>query len=115
LLFNGKAGFGINTMDFVTVKHNSFYQNARIVENASELVLQSSTPASVSDNLFSPRVDRTSIKDSSGLYTNVLANATMGSSLDTNLPASVQRLEAVFQNPEQLDFRAANGVGRRLV
>ncbi len=32
LMFNGKAGFGINTMDAVRVKNNAFYQNAQVVD-----------------------------------------------------------------------------------
>jgi hypothetical protein len=105
LLWNGKAGFGINTMDQITVRRNAFYQNARVVENAGELILQTSTPASVSDNLFVPRAGRRTIKDSSDLYSNVLSNATVASSLDSALPASVLRKSQVFQNPDLLDFR----------
>jgi hypothetical protein len=110
MLFNGKAGLGLNTIDGVKVRNNSFYQNARVGSGMGELILQSSTVTVVENNLFVPRLDRRTIRDFSNTFTNVLANATQATSLDSNLPASVLRLEKVFQNPEQFDFRAAAGV-----
>jgi uncharacterized repeat protein (TIGR01451 family) len=104
LLFNGKAGFGINTMDDVIVKNNAFYQNARVVTNAGELILKSSSAKSVVNNLFVPRTNRRTIKDSSDLYTNVGNNATVASNLDSALPSSVLHLSQVFQDPANNDF-----------
>jgi hypothetical protein len=109
MLYNGKAGLGLNTIDGVTVRNNSFYQNSR-VGDAGELILQLSTASRVENNLFMPRPDRRTIQDPSNAYTNVLANATQASSLDSKLPASVMRLGQVFQNPQTLDFRPATGV-----
>ena len=109
LLFNGKAGFGINTMDAIIVRNNSFYQNARVVDSAGELSLQSSASADISDNLFLPRENRPAIKDFQKAYINVGANMVAGPQ-DSDLPASVSFVAQVFRDPTQLDFRPAAGV-----
>jgi Bacterial Ig domain/Right handed beta helix region len=110
MLFNGKAGLGLNTIDGVTVRNNSFYQNARVGELTGELILRLSTATRIENNLFVPRPNQRSIQDTKNAFANVLANAAQASNLDGDLPASVLRLEQVFQNPEQFDFRAADGV-----
>jgi hypothetical protein len=109
LLFNGKAGVGLNTIDRVSLLRNSFYQNNRVVDTG-EIVLQASTLTDASNNLIHPRTTRTTIKDSSKAYTNVNANATVGTNTDGTSFPSVQRLSAVFKAPESLDFSPAAGV-----
>ena len=105
VMWNGKAGLGINTMNRATISNNSFFQNARVVERNGELSNQSSILRDVSNNLFHPRLDRRTILDSADSFANVGTNATLaGVSGDTLLPTSVMRLSAVFANPGALDF-----------
>jgi hypothetical protein len=108
-LYNGKGGLGLNTIDKVTVRNNAFYKNARVVDTA-ELILQTSTLTSATGNLFEPRTERATIKDSAKAFTNVGANATSGATADGNDFPLVQRFPAVFANPAGLDFRPATGV-----
>jgi len=108
MLFNGKAGFGINTMDDIIVRNNSFYKNARVVQGAADLTIQSSLSADISANLFDPREDRSSIKDFQKRYDNVGLNASTQAHSD--LSSNMQVYPSVFMNPEALDFRSAEAL-----
>lgn len=109
VLFNGKGGLGLNTFDNVSLRNNAFFQNARTV-NTAELVLQTSTLTTAVNNLFQPRPERRTIKDSYNLYANVGDNATTGTDFDGNAFPSVERLGEVFRAPGALDFRPAEGM-----
>ncbi len=112
LMFNGKGGFGINTMDDIVVKNNSFYQNARVVDTG-ELVLQSSTAASVSNNIFSPHTDRLTAKDSSDSFANFANNVTTGTVNDPIIPGATV-VNTAFQDAAQLNFLPAVGIDSAL-
>lgn len=110
-MWNGKAGLGLNTFDKATIRNNGFYRNARVVDNNGELSLQTTASETVVDNLFHPRTDRRTIRDGSGAYTNVGANATLsGITLDGSLYPSIVRYAAVFANPGAFDFARASGL-----
>ncbi|MEQ1725328.1 MAG: right-handed parallel beta-helix repeat-containing protein [Sphingopyxis sp.] len=109
MLFNGKGGLGLNTIDQVTVRNNVFYRNARVVDVA-ELVIQSSTLDGAAGNLFQPRTERATIKDFQRSFANIGSNATTGAARDGGDYPSVVRLSTVFRDPAALDFRPANGV-----
>ncbi|HQY64609.1 MAG TPA: right-handed parallel beta-helix repeat-containing protein [Polyangiaceae bacterium] len=109
VLFNGKGGLGLNTIDGVTIRNNAFFRNARVVDTG-ELILQTSTAASVVGNLFEPRPDRPIIKDSDNAYVNVGANAATAGVGSATLPAAVLTLPAVFAAPTALNFSPAVGV-----
>lgn len=109
VLFNGKAGLGLNTIDQVTVRRNAFYRNARVVDTG-ELALQSSTLEDASGNLFHPRPNRHTIKDSESQFLNIGANATTGAATDGAQFPAVLRAPAVFRNPAALDFGTAAGL-----
>ncbi len=113
LLFNGKAGFGINTMDDIIVRNNSFYLNARVVDGAGELTLQSSAASDISANLFVPRDNRLAIKDFQKTYINVGNNLSSGNQ-STDLPSSVVFKDKIFQDPEALDFRPTTGIANTM-
>lgn len=109
VLFNGKGGLGLNTIDRVTVRNNVFYRNARVVDLA-ELVIQSSTLDGASGNLFQPRTERATIRDFQRSFANIGSNATTGTPRDGGDYPSVVRLSTVFRDPAALDFRPASGV-----
>ncbi len=108
MLFNGKAGFGINTMDEVKVKNNSFYQNAQAV-NTGELAVQSSTPTAITNNLFHPLPHRKTVKDSSKDYSRMTGNASTYGTDSADMPESTL-YTAVFRDPSALDFSPADGI-----
>ena len=108
MLFNGKAGFGINTMDEVKVKNNSFYQNAQAV-NTGELAVQSSTPTAITGNLFHPLAHRKTVKDSSKDYSRMNGNASTYGADSDEMPESTL-FTAVFRDPSALDFSPADGI-----
>ncbi len=108
MLFNGKAGFGINTMDEVKVKNNSFYQNAQAV-NTGELAVQSSTPTAITNNLFHPLPHRKTVKDSSKDYSRMSGNASTYGTDSADMPESTL-YTAVFRDPSALDFSPADGI-----
>ncbi len=108
MLFNGKAGFGINTMDEVKVKNNSFYQNAQVV-NTGELAVQSSTPTAITGNLFHPLSHRKTVKDSSKDYSRMNGNASTSGIDSAEMPESTL-YSAVFRDPEALDFSPADSI-----
>lgn len=109
MLFNGKAGLGINTMDRVTVVNNASYRNARVVDTG-ELALQTTTASSIADNLFQPRPERTTIRDFSKAFANVGRNATTGALGDTTVIAGLTTVSAVFASAGTGDFSAAPGL-----
>jgi hypothetical protein len=108
MLFNGKAGLGVNTMNGVIAENNAFYQNARVVDTG-ELAMQSSTFGSILNNLFQPRSSRITLWDNTKAYTHVSANATTGTTSDGASFPQVLRLAEVFNNPGKGDFSAAAG------
>lgn len=109
LLFNGKAGFGVNTMNNITVRNNGFYQNAQVV-NTGELTLQSSTGTVLDNNLFNPLSYRSTLKDSSNNYVQLNGdNLTTFGGDSSRVDASILR-SVVFKNPEGLDFSPAVGI-----
>ena len=113
LLFNGKAGLGINTKDEVKVKNNAFYHNAQVV-NTGELAVQSSKPTAVTRNLFQPLTHRKTMKDSSKDYSLLRGNmSTYG--IDSELITISGILQdAVFNNPEAYDFTPATGISSEM-
>ena len=108
LLFNGKGGFGINTMNGVLVKNNAFYQNAQVVDTG-ELVVQSSTPSDISDNLFQPLSARRTVNDSSKDYNRLIGNASTAGSDSSSLPASVLYSQ-VFKDTANQNFAAVDAL-----
>ena len=117
LLYNGKAGFGINTMDNITVRNNSFYQNAKEVSSAAEITIQpgdlSLENNKVEHNIFGVRAERKTILElgKAKTFNGVGDNVTSSRANDQNeLPASVVEKPQVFRNPAKLDFRPAAGV-----
>lgn len=103
LLFNGKAGFGINTMDNVIVRNNAFYQNAQVV-NTGELTIQSANGTVIDNNLFQPLSLRNTLKDSSDNYAALLGdNLTTFGADASRMNASLLR-SVMFNNPTILDF-----------
>lgn len=109
LMFNGKAGFGINTMDKVRVLNNSFYQNAQVV-NTGELAVQSSSPTAVNGNLFHPLSHRKTLKDSNKDYDLLRNNITTYGSDSAEITASGVLQATVFTNPANQDFSPATGI-----
>jgi len=109
LLFNGKAGFGINTMDKVKVKNNAFYQNAQVV-NTGELAVQSSSPSAVSGNLFHPLIHRKTLKNSSKDYSLLKGNASTYAVDSASITTPNVLQTTVFQDPDAFDFTPAAGI-----
>lgn len=109
LLFNGKAGFGINTMDNVKVKNNAFYQNAQIV-NTGELAVQASTSTAVNGNLFQPLSHRKTLKDSNKDYDLLRGNATTSGADSAEITISSVLQPRVFVDPANHDFSPAAGI-----
>ena len=117
LLFNGKAGFGINTMDNITVRNNAFYQNAQEVASAAEITIQPGDldlkSNVIEDNLFVPRTGRATIKELGGAKAFVGVGDNVTASRDGSqkeMPESVVEASKVFRDPAQLDFRPATGI-----
>lgn len=102
MLFNGKAGFGVNTMDAVRVKNNAFYQNAQIV-NTGELAVQSSDPTVINGNLFQPLLHRKTASISDKDYSHINNNASTHGADAASMPATTL-FSTVFRNPELMDF-----------
>ena len=109
LLFNGKAGFGINTMDGVKVRNNAFYQNAQAV-NTGELSIQSSASTVVDGNLFHPLSHRKTLKDSAKDYSLLKGNATTYGSDSASVTEAGVLQTAVFADPANDDFSPAIGI-----
>ncbi|MGB0848891.1 MAG: putative Ig domain-containing protein [Thiolinea sp.] len=109
MLFNGKAGFGINTMDKVRVLNNSFYQNAQIV-NTGELAVQSSSPTAVNGNLFQPLSHRKTLKDSSKDYDLLRNNATSYGADSAEITINGVLQASVFTDPANHNFSPAAGI-----
>ena len=109
LLFNGKAGFGINTMDGVKVRNNAFYQNAQAV-NTGELSIQSSVSTVVDGNLFHPLSHRKTLKDSAKEYSLLKGNATTYGSDSASVTEAGVLQTAVFADPANDDFSPASGI-----
>ena len=117
MLYNGKAGFGINTMDSITVRNNAFYRNAKEVASAAEITIQ---PGDLElkdnefvNNLFAPREGRPTIRElgKEKAFAGVGDNVTSSRANDqAELPKSVTEIAQVFRDPTQLDFRPAVGV-----
>lgn len=112
MLFNGKAGFGINTMDAVRVKNNAFYRNAQVV-NTGELAVQSSDPTAVSNNLFHPLSHRKTMKTSSGDYSFMRGNASTAGVDRDDMPEGTV-FPVVFRDPASLDFSPADGISSEM-
>ena len=111
IFWNGKAGIGVNTMDDLTIRRNAFYQNARVVNRQGEASIQSSALADVSGNLFQPRSNQQTYRDFQDAYIGVGTNYTLaGVAGDVDLPASFLRISPVFANPENQNFRPADGI-----
>ncbi len=109
LLYNGKAGLGVNTKDEVKVKNNAFYQNAQVV-NTGELRLQASAPIAVSQNLFHPLSHRHTMKDSAQDYSLLRGNASTYGADSAAITAPGILQDAVFNNPAAYDFTPAIGI-----
>jgi hypothetical protein len=110
MLFNGKAGLGLNTVDGSVIRNNGFYLNARAVENAGELSIQSSASETIANNLFHAASDRRSIKDFQNAYSGVGSNYAVTVPGDTDLPSTVIRVDEVFTDPAAGDFTPASGI-----
>lgn len=112
LLFNGKAGFGVNTMNNVTIKNNAFYQNAQVV-NTGELALQSSIGTIIDQNLFQPLPIRKTLNDSAKNYTQLNTNNRINASTygaDSSSIAPSMLYSVVFNNPTAGDFSPIIGM-----
>lgn len=113
LLFNGKAGFGINTMNNVIVRNNGFYQNAQVVDTG-ELAIQSATGTVIDNNLFHPLSLRKTLKDSNNNYAQLNDDNLTTYGADSSLVDSSVLTSVVFNNPESLDFSPAAGIDTTL-
>lgn len=102
LMFNGKSGFGINTMNAVRVKNNAFYQNAQVVDTG-ELSVQASVPTAINNNLFQPLPHRRTLKDSNQDYSLMNNNASTYGIDAVEMPVTTL-FASVFSNPAELDF-----------
>jgi Putative Ig domain/Right handed beta helix region len=63
LLFNGKAGVGLNVADHGVIENNSFYANSYASSPSGEIVLRQSLSSSITKNLFHASPDRRAIQD----------------------------------------------------
>lgn len=109
-LFNGKAGLGLNTVDGGIIRNNAFYQNAQAVPGAGELLLQTSSSASVVDNLFHAQTFRETISDSSKAYAGFGSNFAVPSADSASLPASIAQVPQVFADAAAGDFHRAASI-----
>ncbi|TRX58035.1 right-handed parallel beta-helix repeat-containing protein [Thalassomonas sp. M1454] len=114
---NGKAGLGINTIENVTIKNNSFYGNGLVpVETqvsslGGELLIQSSTAKTVSNNLFQSLGETAAIWDYNGGMVNVGANfANINESNQLHQSESVTLVDNVFTDPANNDFTPSSQV-----
>ena len=111
LIYNGKAGLGLNTIANSTIQNNSFYQNAQAVESNGELSLQPPTepnyqPNDISKNLFHPLSERVTIKDfdKNNLYRGISDNYGVPAQDANALAGRVKSVNSVFTAPENFDF-----------
>lgn len=107
VLYNGKAGLGLNTIDGSRIVNNSFYQNAQAVRSVGELSIQSSSSQDISANLLHARPDRVSVKDFQHAFTGVGNNyAVATDNEDPQMPDSVMFVDQVYSDPQSLNFSA---------
>ena len=111
LIYNGKAGLGLNTIANSTIRNNSFYQNAQAVRSSGELSLQPpdkahAEPNSIRKNLFHPLSERVTIKDfnQTNPYQGIGNNYGVPAQDADALAGHVQSVSSVFTDPENSNF-----------
>jgi len=113
LIYNGKAGFGLNTVDNGVIRNNSFFANAQAVANSGELSLQSSNSESIANNLFHAQPNRDTLKNFGRGYPGVGTNYAVPSADSADLPPQVIQRSAVFVNRGNQNFSSAAGIPAR--
>ncbi|MEO1670808.1 MAG: putative Ig domain-containing protein [Cyanobacteria bacterium J06631_2] len=118
VMYNGKAGLGLNTIANSTIRNNSFYQNAQAVHSSGELSLQAPTsgnsqPNVIEKNLFQALEDRDTIKvfKQADPYEGVKDNYAVPAADATELTAAHVNYESqVFTNPANFDFSPVSSI-----
>ena len=121
VMYNGKAGLGLNTIASSTIRNNSFYQNAQAVHNSGEISLQPPDADSgnvqanaITKNLFHPLGDRQTIKvfkpDENNPYPGVTKNYGVAAQDADAIKNNVTIVDNVFANPQSLNFSPASGI-----
>jgi Putative Ig domain/Right handed beta helix region len=109
LLYNGKAGVGINVANQGVIENNSFYANSYASSPSGDIVLRQSLSSLIAKNLFHPSQDRRAIHDTKAQYAGVGINYAVPVLEPNKVPGLVQ-VPSVFIDPANLDFRPSANV-----
>lgn len=109
LLYNGKAGVGINVANQGVIENNSFYANSYASSPSGDIVLRQSLSSSIAKNLFHSSQDRRAIHDTKAQYAGVGINYAVPVLEPNKVPGLVQ-VPSVFIDPANLDFRPSANV-----
>ncbi|MCC0175420.1 hypothetical protein I4641_00295 [Waterburya agarophytonicola K14] len=120
VMYNGKAGLGLNTIANSTIRNNSFYQNAQAVDGSGELSLQPPDPNSnpqpnvIKKNLFHALPDRQTLKvfnnGQNDLYEGISNNYAVPALDAEAIKDNVTQANSVFVDPQNLNFSPASGI-----
>ncbi|MBR7742677.1 right-handed parallel beta-helix repeat-containing protein [Phycicoccus sp. BSK3Z-2] len=108
-VLNGKAGLGLNTVDGSVIRNNSFFHNTQAVPANGELSLQSSVSDSITHNLFHATDGHLTLQSFDDPATGVEDNYAVRVPGD-ELPDGITAVDSVFVDPENGDFRPAEGI-----